>query len=111
MKSLQNQLLKVRGKPSAHKETGNIARQGALRSDGPRLRDKIVKKASEYRHHAKECRALANQAVSDEHRKQLSAMADTWDTLALERERAAAKDEANFVPAPSSDPGEEHISH
>jgi hypothetical protein len=50
-----------------------------------------VKKASEYRQHAKECRTLAAQAVSEEHRKQLSAMADTWDALALEREKTAAQ--------------------
>ncbi len=48
-----------------------------------------MKKASEYRHHSKECRALAVQAVSEEHRKQLLAMADTWDKLALERERSS----------------------
>jgi hypothetical protein len=62
-----------------------------------------VKKASEYRQHAKECRALAIQAVSDEHRKQLAAMADTWDTLATERENIAAKEEARFG-LPPGDP-------
>jgi hypothetical protein len=56
-----------------------------------------VKKASEYRQHAKECRTLAAQAVSDEHRKQLAAMADTWDTLALEREKIAAKESPEFA--------------
>jgi hypothetical protein len=61
-----------------------------------------VKKASEYRQHAKECRALSTQAMSDEHRKQLTAMADTWDTLALERERAGGQDEV-FSP-PQADP-------
>jgi hypothetical protein len=62
----------------------------------PVLRQGPVKKASEYRQHAKECRALAVQAVSDEHRKQLAAMADTWDTLALEREKIAGKEDAHF---------------
>jgi len=52
-----------------------------------------LKKASEYRHHAKECRTLANQSVSDEHRKQLSAMADTWDRLAAEREPSLHDDD------------------
>lgn len=32
------------------------------------------------------------QAVSDEHREQLTAMAETWDTLALERERIKPDD-------------------
>lgn len=46
-----------------------------------------MKKASEYRVHALECRSLASQANSDEHRKQLLAMADTWETLADDRDR------------------------
>jgi len=36
-----------------------------------------VKKALEYRQHAKECRVLAAQAVSEEDRQQLIAMAET----------------------------------
>ncbi len=63
-----------------------------------------VKKASEYRQHAKECRTLAAQAVSDEHRKQLAAMADTWETLALEREKTAAKESASSVRADGDGP-------
>jgi len=46
-----------------------------------------VKKASEYRHHALECRALARNAKADEHRAQLLKMAETWEALASERER------------------------
>jgi hypothetical protein len=44
-----------------------------------------VKKASEYRQHAEECRILANRMVQGEHRDQLLAMAATWDKLAAER--------------------------
>lgn len=61
-----------------------------------------MKKSFEYRQHAKECRALATQAKSDEHRKQLAAMADTWDTLALERDKNAAKEENVFAPPPAN---------
>jgi len=46
-----------------------------------------MKKASEYRVHALECRSLATQANSDEHRKQLMAIAETWETLADDRDR------------------------
>jgi hypothetical protein len=70
-----------------------------------------VKKASEYRQHAKECRTLAAQAVSDEHRKQLSAMADTWETLALEREKIAAKDSPEFVHSLPDAPPTARVTH
>jgi hypothetical protein len=43
-----------------------------------------VKKASEYREHAEECRALAKQ-MSGEQCDQLLEMARTWDKLAEER--------------------------
>lgn len=46
-----------------------------------------MKKASEYRLHAAECRALAARSVADDHRKQLVAMAGTWEALADERDR------------------------
>ena len=44
-----------------------------------------MKKASEYRQHAEECRMLANQMEQGDHRDQLLEMAATWDRLALER--------------------------
>jgi hypothetical protein len=44
-----------------------------------------VKKASEYRQHADECRALAQKMNHGEHREQLLQMAATWDRLAAER--------------------------
>jgi hypothetical protein len=44
-----------------------------------------VKKASEYRQHADECRKLAARMESGEHRDQLLVMAAMWDQLAEER--------------------------
>ncbi len=46
-----------------------------------------MKKVSEYRQHALECRALAANMPSHEQRDQLLSMARTWDGLAEERER------------------------
>ena len=43
-----------------------------------------MKKASEYRQHAEECRALARQ-MQGEQREQLLEMARTWDQLAADR--------------------------
>jgi hypothetical protein len=43
-----------------------------------------VKKASEYRRHAEECRALA-KGMTGEHRDHLLEMAATWENLANER--------------------------
>ena len=45
-----------------------------------------MKKASEYRQHAEECRALARNMTDDAQRDQLVRMAETWDRLAAERE-------------------------
>ena len=44
-----------------------------------------MKKASEYRLHAEECRQLASRMDSGEQRDQLLTMAHTWDRLAEER--------------------------
>ena len=46
-----------------------------------------MKTASEYRKHAQECRALAQQVPAGEQRHQLLEMARTWDSLAEDRER------------------------
>lgn len=43
-----------------------------------------MKKASEYRQHAAECRQLAGK-MGGEHRDQLLEMAATWDALARDR--------------------------
>jgi hypothetical protein len=44
-----------------------------------------VKKASEYRQHAEECRVLARQVPEGAQRDQLLEMAKTWDALAEDR--------------------------
>ena len=44
-----------------------------------------MKKASEYRQHADECRALAVTMEHGEQRNQLLEMASTWDKLASDR--------------------------
>ena len=44
-----------------------------------------MKKASEYRLHAEECRQLARQMPDGPHRDQLLEMAKTWENLAEER--------------------------
>ncbi|HEX2726492.1 MAG TPA: hypothetical protein VHN20_11790 [Beijerinckiaceae bacterium] len=41
----------------------------------------------DYRRHAEECRALAKQMKMGEQRDQLLKMAETWETLASERQR------------------------
>jgi hypothetical protein len=45
-----------------------------------------MKKGSEYRQHAQECRALANKMEQGEHRDQLLRMAETWERLADDRD-------------------------
>jgi len=44
-----------------------------------------MKKASEYRHHAQDCRRLAASMEGDQ-RDQLLRMADVWEQLAEDRE-------------------------
>jgi hypothetical protein len=44
-----------------------------------------VKKASEYREHARECRELAQKMETQADREQMLAMAAHWETLAKER--------------------------
>jgi hypothetical protein len=44
-----------------------------------------MKKASEYRQHAEECRAMASTMRPGEQRDQLLEMAATWEKLAAER--------------------------
>ncbi|MCR5877485.1 hypothetical protein [Phenylobacterium sp. J367] len=46
-----------------------------------------MKKASEYRVHAAECRALAAGMPGGAQRDQLMAMAENWDAMASERVR------------------------
>lgn len=44
-----------------------------------------MKKASEYRQHAAECRAIAAQMDSVEQRRQILEMAEHWEMLATDR--------------------------
>ena len=44
-----------------------------------------MKKASEYREHARECRALAAGMEALEQRQQLMQMAEHWERLAADR--------------------------
>ena len=46
-----------------------------------------MKKASEYRQHAEQCRVLARSMPAANDRDQVLEMAATWDTLATERSR------------------------
>jgi hypothetical protein len=48
-------------------------------------------KASEFRQHARECRALAQQAHQEEHRAQLLRMAEVWEQLAEDRAGMVAR--------------------
>ena len=50
-----------------------------------------MKTADDYRKHAHECRTLARQCKKDEERNQLLLMAQTWASLADEREELLAK--------------------
>jgi hypothetical protein len=49
-----------------------------------------MKKAEEYRAHAEECRALAGRGDQNT-RQQLLKMADTWELLAVDREKDIAR--------------------
>jgi 2-oxo-4-hydroxy-4-carboxy--5-ureidoimidazoline (OHCU) decarboxylase len=55
----------------------NSARGGAI--------TRPMKKASEYREHARECRALAATMDSAQQREQLLQMAEHWEKLAEDR--------------------------
>ena len=46
-----------------------------------------MKKASEYRQHAEECRALARSMPAGRDRDQLLEMSATWDNVATERSK------------------------
>lgn len=65
-----------------------------------------MKKASEYREHALACRELARTSRNAEERAQLQHLAQTWEGLALDRERIireqAVLDEMELAVAPNS---------
>jgi hypothetical protein len=50
-----------------------------------------MKKVSEYKKHADECRMLAKRTTDEEHRQMLLNMAATWQMLAEDRARALAR--------------------
>ena len=52
-----------------------------------------MKKAEDYRAHAAECRRLAAAAQDQKTREQLVKMADTWESLASDREAQLARQE------------------
>jgi len=60
---------------------GSRARETQL-GDG----DHVLHKAAAYRRHARECHMLSNHAQNEDQRLQLLAMAETWESLAIERE-------------------------
>jgi hypothetical protein len=57
-----------------------------------------VKKASDYRKHAEECRTLARQVPEGPQRDQLLEMARTWDNLADDRDALVKKHPELAVP-------------
>jgi hypothetical protein len=52
-----------------------------------------LKKASEYRAHAEECRVLAKAALTPEHKAILQNMGRTWEMLANSREDRLQREE------------------
>ena len=53
---------------------------------------------AEYRQHASECRKLALNARNEQERSQLTAMAEAWERMALERERQTTRYTAERSP-------------
>jgi hypothetical protein len=52
---------------------------------------KPMRKISEYKRHAEECRMLARQTTVEKHRQMLLEMAATWEMLAESRANTLAK--------------------
>jgi hypothetical protein len=50
-----------------------------------------MRKASEYYQRAQECRGLASRASDPDHKSMLASMAETWETLAQQREALLAR--------------------
>lgn len=64
-----------------------------------------MKKASEYRVHAQECRALAVGLKEGEQRDQLLEMARTWERLAEDRASLVARHPELALPGETSEEG------
>ena len=52
----------------------------------------------EYRQRAEECRVLARQAISEDHRKLMIGMADIWEIMARQRATALRKTQSRTDP-------------
>jgi hypothetical protein len=53
--------------------------------------DHALHKAAAYRRHARECHTLSRHAQNEDQRLQLLAMAETWESLATQREGALSR--------------------
>jgi hypothetical protein len=53
-----------------------------------------MRKVSEYRAHAQECRDMANRTNDPVHKRQLEEMAEAWTMLAREREKQLSKQQS-----------------
>jgi hypothetical protein len=51
-----------------------------------------MKKVSDYRKHVEECQALLRGARTPEERQMLLSMAETWEGLAVAREKKLARE-------------------
>jgi hypothetical protein len=56
------------------------------------FRADALKTVAEYREHAEQCRKLAESVISEEHKAALKSMAETWESLAREREARLARE-------------------
>jgi hypothetical protein len=68
-----------------------------------------MKKAEEYRQNAAECRLLASRLRSPEDRAMLNAMAETWESLAVDRAAHVARQERLAALDVAGNPGEASI--
>jgi hypothetical protein len=61
-----------------------------------------MRKVSEYKQHAAECRKMAAKMRDQSQKKQLEEMAEAWTMLATERARQLAKQNKKLVDPESS---------
>jgi hypothetical protein len=62
-----------------------------------------LNKAAAYRRHARACHALARHAQNEDQRLQLLAMAEIWESLAIEQETMRSDDQVKS-PSPAAMP-------
>ncbi len=77
----------ARSVPYRHIQIRNPNAFLALSDRARRVLGAGMKKASEYRKHADECRRMLASFATEEQKAMLENMAKTWDTLADDRER------------------------